>query len=89
MYAERCRGCSDVLTAETVYEMDMTICEHCHKSECASCGEIEIDLDFNATGDRACLHCRSGHQRVKWFVDVYGRKASSPVQGPCNCEVAA
>lgn len=61
-------------------------CLSCDEERCTWCGivgECSVPTIGPAEGDRVCLHCASGHQRVLHFRD-----GAAAVQGPCNCEAA-
>jgi hypothetical protein len=61
-------------------------CLMCDPERCTWCGlvdECTVPTSGPAEGDRVCVHCASGHQRVLHF-----REGAAAVHGPCACEVA-
>lgn len=77
-----CATCSEELDAHNVAEMDLKSCQECYDARCAFCGLPGNDQQ-SPDGDKICVHCAAGHQRVKCFAD-----GGLAVQGPCNCEAA-
>ena len=78
-----CSTCGEELDARNIAEMDATKCETCYAEQCAFCGLPGNEYE-SVDGDKVCVHCANGHQRVKWFASD---KSGTPVHGPCNCEV--
>lgn len=81
-----CETCTTELTVDNyaapIGDRMPTKCQECETTECAFCGLPGNDHESD-DGDKVCIHCASGHQRMKWFATV-----GTPVHGPCNCEVA-
>lgn len=76
------RMCLECGTAPALDDSDN--CGACDGVECAYCGLTDDDSLQLHQGDRVCLHCAQGHQRVLFGRGVVGGVS---VLGPCNCEV--